>query len=75
MEIIILYSIVLEIYRGVAQVVARYFREVEAAGSSPVTPIKVKTVNEKCYFELPLINVMEIMFKLMEVTNKYFFPN
>ncbi len=30
-------------FRGVAQVVERYFREVEAASSSLVTPIIIKT--------------------------------
>ena len=44
----ILYSITWIFYRGVAQVVARYFREVEAAGSSPVTPRYVQTVKSAC---------------------------
>ena len=33
-----------EIKRGVAQVVARYFREVEAASSSLVTPIMISLI-------------------------------
>ena len=35
--------------RGVAQVVERYFREVEAASSSLVTPTGENTVNAKVY--------------------------
>ncbi len=32
-------DIIVKVFRGVAQVVERYFREVEAASSSLVTPI------------------------------------
>ena len=39
--------IMLLVLRGVAQVVERYFREVEAASSSLVTPIK-KVRNDYC---------------------------
>lgn len=35
-------DIIVKVFRGVAQVVERYFREVEAASSSLVTPIKEK---------------------------------
>ena len=34
------FVIIVEVFRGVAQVVERYFREVEAASSSLVTPIE-----------------------------------
>lgn len=34
------YSLNVLIFRGVAQLVARYVRDVEVAGSSPVTPTK-----------------------------------
>ncbi len=33
-------DIIVKVFRGVAQVVERYFREVEAASSSLVTPIE-----------------------------------
>lgn len=36
-------DIIVKVFRGVAQVVERYFREVEAAGSSPVIPIRIKS--------------------------------
>ena len=34
------FAIIIFVFRGVAQVVERYFREVEAASSSLVTPIE-----------------------------------
>ena len=42
--------IIVFVFRGVAQVVERYFREVEAASSSLVTPIKEKIL-ESLIFE------------------------
>ncbi len=36
--------IIVKVFRGVAQVVERYFREVEAASSSLVTPIHKTSV-------------------------------
>ena len=38
-------DIIVKVFRGVAQVVERYFREVEAASSSLVTPIYEKMIN------------------------------
>ena len=35
-------------FRDVAQVVERYFREVEAAGSSPVIPIRTEKATDIC---------------------------
>lgn len=42
--------IIVKVFRGVAQVVERYFREVEAASSSLVTPILKNSDNHQMWW-------------------------
>ena len=56
-------DIIVKVFRGVAQVVERYFREVEAASSSLVTPTII-TLGNLLSGILFLMKTEQIVFKV-----------